>query len=219
MNLMPRRAPLTMLVALLALGTSACGLLGDASELLTIRVPVTYTVPVSIPVAYPGNQTLSELIENGETSVPIITYVPIDLRSVSDELANADVVEEVVIQAISMEVEENTLEDAAIQPFEVRVGEPGTEIVGENVAGASWDSALVIGTTPTIEIATPPFTGTVQADINAQNQQEVADEIARLQFGLGMGTELLIPEGGVPDSSGVARCRFTLELVFVVDPL
>lgn len=214
-----RRTAVVLGLSTLALGSASCELVGDTTDILAVRVPVTYTLPVTIPVAYPGNERLSELQANGETSVPILSYIPVDLGTVDDQLTNANLVEEVIIEAVTMEVVSNTLEEVTIQPFEIRVGEPGTEILGAEVAGSDWDSALVVGATPSIQPATPPFTGSIPAEMNTANQLAAAQRIANLEFGFGMGTELTIPSGELPSSSGRADVRFTLQLVFVVDPL
>lgn len=214
-----RRAAFAIPVVALGLATASCEVVGDTTDLLQVTIPVTYTLPITVPVAYPGNERLAELRSNGERSVQILSYVPVDLGSIDDRLTNANVVEEVRIESITMEVVENTLDEVAIQPFEIRVGEPGTQILGAEVAGAEWESALLVGSTPVIAVASPPFTGTVPAEIVAANQGAAASKIANLEFGFGMGTELLLPEGDLPASSGRADVRFTLQLAFVIDPL
>lgn len=190
----------------------------EENDLLAITIPLTYTVPVELPVVYPGSERIAELEARNERSVAIVSYVPVDLGSADDRIANAEVIEEVRIEAVTMEVVSNTLDDVALQPFEIRVGEPGTQVLGAELAGQDWDSALAVAVTPVVAASSPPFTGNVPAEINSANQAAAAQRMAAIEFGLGFGTSLSIEQGNLP-AGGRADVKFTFQLAVVIDPL
>lgn len=190
----------------------------EENDLLAITIPVTYTIPVQIPVVYPGSERIAELQARNERSVPIVSYVPVDLGSADNRIASAAVIEEVRIEGVTMEVVSNTLADVDIQPFEIRVGEPGTQVLAAELGGDDWASALSVAVTPVIEAAAPPFTGSVAAEINSANQAAAAQRMAAIEFGLGFGTSLSIEQGDLP-VGGRADVKFTLQLAVVIDPL
>lgn len=212
-----QRATLVCFVLAALPALSGCELFGDTDELLEFDLPLTYTVPVTVPIQYPDAERIQQLQNANERSWPLFFYVPIDLSSVSSQLTSADVVEEVTVSAVTMEVVTNTLEGADIQPFELRVGEPGTAVTGTQEASPTWEGAVLVAETPVIPHTTPQFVGEVQATV-AADQNGAADRIAMLSFGFGMGTHLVIPEGSFP-AGGRAEVQFTLELVITINPL
>ncbi len=215
MNSLTRRTALLGLAGVFAMSAAGCSILGDTlSELTTITVPLTYEIPRSIPVAFPGDERLSALQNDGADIYPIVNYLPIDLSSVSSQIPGADVVQEVRIVGISMDVESNTL-STPLEGFDFRIGEPGTELVGQEVGGANWDSALSVGMT---DEQIPAFVGVVPAVMNQGNLSPAGQQIADLSFGFGIGTQLEIPAGELQDG-GVANVRFTLELEFIIKVL
>lgn len=217
MNLRNPLLPLAFVALAAPLATAGCGII-DTSEVLGVTVPLTYEIPVDIPVVYPGSERIAQLQAENKRSVDILAYVPVDLAQVSEQIAKADVIEEVRIESVTMEVISNTLEDVDIQPFEIRIGEPGTQVLGAEVAGAEWNSALVAAIVPTVEASTPAFTGVVPADVVPENRTAVAEQIAQLQFGVGMGTALSIEQGNLPEG-GRADVRFTFTLAIRINPL
>lgn len=215
MNSFSRRIALIGLAGTFALGVSGCSVLNETiSDLTTITVPVTYEIPRSIPIAFPGDERLSALQNDGADVYPIVNYLPIDLSAVSSQIPGAEVVEEVRIVGISMDVEGNTL-STPLEAFDFRIGEPGTELLGQEVGGSDWDAALSVGVTAE-QIAA--FVGVVPATMNQGNLSPAGQQIADLSFGFGIGTQLEIPSGNLQEG-GVANVRFTLELEFIIKVL
>ncbi|MFT6395919.1 MAG: hypothetical protein ACJAYU_000661 [Bradymonadia bacterium] len=210
-----RRTALIGLAGAFAMSAPGCSILGDTiSDLATITVPVTYEIPRSIPIAFPGDERLAALQNDGADVYPIVNYLPIDLSSVSSQIPGAEVVEEVRIVGISMDVEGNSL-STPLEAFDFRIGEPGTELIGQEVGGADWDSALSVGITDEQVAA---FVGVVPAVMNQGNLSPAGQQIADLSFGFGIGTQLEIPAGNLQEG-GVANVRFTLELEFIIKVL
>lgn len=206
-----------LLVAVLPVLLGSCDF-AEENNLLAITIPLTYEIPVTLPVVYPSNERIAQLQAQNERSVAIVSYVPIDLGEADERIANAEVIEEVRIEAVTMEVVSNTLDDVDLQPFEIRVGEPGTQVLGAELAGEDWDSALAVAVTPVVAASAPPFTGNVPAEINSANQAAASQRIAAIEFGLGFGTSLSIDRGNLP-AGGRADVKFTLQLAVVIDPL
>ncbi len=135
-------------------------------------------------------------------------------NGISDDIPGASAVEEVRITGVEVTISDNTL-DTDIEPFEVRIGDPGTEVLGAEIAGDDWNNALLVAVT---ETAGPGFQGVMDADIVTENQSTTGRKIANLQFGIGIGTALVIPQGDI-QPGGTARAQFTFHLDFVVKPL
>jgi len=211
-----RRTFSALVVTALAGSVQGCGLL-DTDELLTFNIPLTYTLPVTIPIAYPPSGRLSDLRAQGSTSVPIQSYVPVSvdqLQGVDSRLTNQDIVQEVRIDSVTMVVESNTLTDVALQPFEFRVGEPGVQVLAAELAGGDFENAMIAAVVPA---QSPGFTGSVPGQIVDANRSPIGRRIAELDFGIGIGTSLLL-DGQIPEG-GKAEVKFTIRLVFVVKPL
>ncbi len=206
-----------MFLSAAALGGSSCGLLGDTDDLLNFTIPVTYTIPATLPIQYPPLDQIEQMQNNNERSLAIISYIPVDASSLDSRLTSGELVEEVRITGMTMSVLTNTLEDVNIEPFEIRVGAPGTQFMGSEDGGTDWGDAIPVAVTPVVLAATPGFVGDVPAVI-APDQLGASDRIAQLQFGIGFGTTLSIPEGEFT-SGGKAEVQFTIELGFVVSPL
>ena len=205
-----------LVTAFLVSSTAGCGILGETlSDLTSITIPFTYEVPRSIPIAYPGSERLSQLQNENEDVYPVVNYLPIDISAVlPNGVPGASAIEEVRVVGITMTIEDNTL-DTSLQEFDFRVGEPGTELLGQEVGGSDWDTALSIGVTP---VQPAGQTGAVPADMVVENLSAAGQQIAQLSFGFGIGTSLVIPEGDLP-GGGVATVRFTLRMELIVQPL
>lgn len=211
-----RRQALLLTTAFMMSANAGCGILSETlDDLTTFEVPFTYEVPRSIPIAYPGDERLTELQNGDEDIYPIVNYLPIDISAVlPNDVPGANAIEEVRVVGIIMTIEDNTL-DTSLQEFDFRVGEPGTELLGQEVGGSDWDAALSIGTTAVQPAGT---TGAVDADMVAANLSAAGQRIAELSFGFGIGTSLVIPAGDLP-AGGVATVRFTLQMVLIVKAL
>lgn len=205
----------------MAITSASCELLGDPDDLLSFTIPVTYTIPMTLPLAYPDLDRIEQLQNNNERSVPIFFYLPVDVSGLDERLTNGEIVEEVQITGLTMDVQSNTLEDVALQPFEIRIGAPGTAVTGQgnenDGSNDDWNNAVQVAVTELIPPTTPPFTGEVQATI-AGDQTGASDRIAQLSFGMGIGTSLSIPEGDFT-GGGQADLQFTISLGFLVAPL
>ena len=211
MKTLTRRSVLALAAAGLVTSAAGCDIIEDAT---TITIPVTYEIPRTIPIAYPGSERLSQLQNENADVYPIVNYLPVDLEGVNSQIPGSQVVREVRVVAIRMNIESNTL-DTSLQEFDFRVGEPGTELLGQEVGGSDWDSALSIGIT---DVQPAGHVGVVNANMVAENLSAAGERIADLNFGFGIGTSLVIPAGDIPEG-GVANVRFTLDLEFLIRPL
>ena len=197
---------LTALLALSTLTLASCELFEDTEDLLAVNIPLEYEIPTALPIIVPGSEAIANLpVQNGEIVVNIPpVYVPIDLAGQDDRLSGgASVVKSVQIVGMDMTIDENTL-DIPIQPIELRIGTPDQD----------FDQALPVAITN--ELA-PGFTGTDVAEIIAQNSEAAGETVADLAFGMGMGTQLIIPEDNIPEG-GQANARFTLRLNIKIAP-
>lgn len=212
-----RVSRLLLLCAALPLALASCDeLLGE--DFGTITYPLEYEIPVNFPIAYPPLATLQQLQNDGEDRYPIQFYVPVDLSGQTSWLTGSNVVDEVRIVGVTMEIAENTM-TTPIEPVEFRVGDgSGQEFTVPGTRNDSFEGALQVAVTPLIELQAPPFTGTQAAEIVSANTTAAATRIAELDFGVGLGTELVIPAGELPEG-GRANARFTLELQFVINPI
>jgi hypothetical protein len=207
-----RRQTFLLAAGFLVSANAGCGVL---DQLTTFEVPFTYEIPRSVPIAYPGSERLAQIQNNNEDVYGIVNYLPIDISSVlPDNIPGANAIEEVRVVGITMTIEDNTL-DTSLQEFDFRVGEPGTELLGQEVGGSDWGSALSIGVTP---VQPAGHTGAVPADMVASNLSAAGQRIADLSFGFGIGTSLVIPEGDLP-AGGVATVRFTLHMELIVSAI
>ena len=211
MTTLTRRTVLALAAAGMIASVAGCDIIEDAT---TLTIPVSYEIPQTVPIAYPGSERLSQLQNESADVYPIVNYLPIDLQDVHSQIPGADAVREVRVVAIRMNIESNTL-DTSLQEFDFRVGEPGTQLLGQEVGGSDWDSALSIGVT---DVQPAGMTGVVNANMVAENLSTAGQQIADLSFGFGIGTSLVIPEGNIPEG-GVANVRFTLDLEFLIRPL
>ena len=218
---MERRLPAALAVRLLALAlalpfTSGCGLFGAVEDLGSISIPLTFDLPGAYPIAYPSAEQFEQLQSQGEVTFPIQFYVPVDIAGIDSRIPSTDVVQEVRVSGITMNVVQNTLQ-TPLEPIEFRIGTSDASFDIPGTRNQSYESALPIGVTDQIPVQDPTFTGPVEAMIVADNQSQAGQLIADLDFGVGIGTELVIPEGNIP-GGGAARVEFTLELQFVVSP-
>jgi len=198
-----------LLTALLALSTmtlASCELFEDTEDLLAINIPLEYEIPQALPIIIPGSEAIANSpVENGEIVIDIPTvYLPVDIAGQDERLsAGTSVVKSVQIVGMDMTIDENTL-DIPIQPIELRIG----------TTDQDFDQALPVAITS--ELA-PGFTGTDVAEIIAQNSEAAGEYVGNLQFGIGMGTQLIIPEDNIPEG-GQANARFTLRLNIKIAP-
>ena len=212
-----RAARLLALVLTLPLALTACDevLNGDFA---TVTQDLSYEIPVDFPIAYPGASALEQLQNDGEDRFPIQFYIPIDLQGQASWLANSSVVDEVRIVGVTMQISDNTL-STPIEPVELRIGAATDQrFEAPGTRNESFEAALQVATTPVVALQDPAFTGPVQAEVVAANSSAAGQRIAALDFGVGLGTELVIPEGNLP-ASGRANARFTLDLEFVINPI
>lgn len=197
-------------------GLTGCDLFGDTDELGTISLPLTFSIPGTYPIVYPSAEEFARLENEGENTYPLQFYIPVDLQGIDSRLPNANVVQEVRVVGITMEVVQNNLR-TPIEPIEFRVGASDTSFDAPGTRSQSYESAFPIGVTDQIPVQDPGFTGTVEATIIEDNQSEAGRFIAELDFGIGVGTELVIPDGNIP-GGGAARVEFSLDLQFVLNP-
>lgn len=208
---------LLLLCAALPLALSSCdSVLGE--DFGTVTYPLTYEVRDALPIRYPPTSVMQQLQNDGEDRYPIQFYIPVDLSGQASWLTNSSVVDEVRITGVTMRIEDNSL-TVPIEPVELRVGEGSDQrFVVPGTRNDSFEGALQVAVTETIAVQSPPFSGTVEADIVEGNTSAAGQRIAQLNFGIGMGTEFVVPEGNIPEG-GSANARFTLEMQFVINPL
>jgi hypothetical protein len=180
----------------------------DATELATITIPVTFPVPVPLPLVYPSADQLAALPLNNDNEyvveIPPV-YVNADLAGLDPRLEQgASVVREIRLTGVTLSISDNTI-DVPLQPIELRIGAVDTDFDQAMPAALSDELAA-------------QFEGDHQAPLVADNSAEIAQTLAALRFGAGLGTTVLIPEGSLP-AGGRATARFTLRLEIDINPI
>lgn len=195
--------------AVVSMGASfaGCSLLDDPANLLTVNVPVSVTVPGQLPIIYPSNDTIAGLPvqSNGERvfQVPAI-YVPgPDIAAQIPALSGDNVIRSVRVRRVFVTVTDNTM-PVPIEPIEIRIG------TLQNDFDQAYPMAF------TAEVA-PGQNGEVDGEIIADNVDPIGQILRTASFGLGMTTQLIIPEG-TPPSGGRANAQFSFELEVTVGP-
>jgi len=206
-NANPTFAPLLTILALVAWTAPGCELFGDPDELLAINVPITYTVPQTLVISIPDQSIIGDRPQGADETwtidIPPVYLPDINLAEMDSRLSRgASIVDRVEIVGVRLDVSNNSL-NVPIQPITLRVGSPS----------ASYESALDVAVTQTLQ---PGFTGSSEATIVDTNRIAAGEALGNLQFGMGMGTSLVVPAGVTPQGS--ANADLTLSLNIRIKP-
>ena len=220
--------PTTLLIAAslaLAPFASGCDFIeefwGSPDELSTVRIPVTFTLPERLPIAMPDAVTVAAMPvdANGnrflatcttaspdplDPCLPPVYVGDMNLAELDEtgQLASAEgTIDSIEISGVTLNVLENTM-NVEMQPIEIRIGGPV----------ADYFTALAAANTPIVPAGT---TGPVEGSAVEANRAAVGQELGDFEFGMGMGTTLLIP-GDVEPNGGTAQAEVVLSLVIVI---
>ncbi len=190
-----------------SLSASGCDWLQDEGRGLLgqyIDVEREFTVSLpEFPVAYP-----LEFLPDGdaitqEQRVPFNTpMVGFDLSAATEfNVQGINLFERIELVGMEIIVDENTL-NIPMEAVEIRFGGPG-ESYGQAVTAAATDPI------------TPGTTGTIQAEVIAQNDAEVTALLTGGNFRFGLGTEWVLNEGPLPEGRATMKIRITIRAVVI----
>jgi hypothetical protein len=187
---------------------TGCGWLDEAEDATTLRFPIEFDIPTAVTIPYPSSAEISALpvVSGAERRVllPAIYPIPVDIEALDPTGKVAeyrDRIKGIEISAITANVTSNTF-PVAVQPIEIRVGEPSD----------SFENATIAATLP--EVAAGATPSAQNAVIDASKRESVGNVLQSLTFRMGARTSILVPEGSPPEGGSVSmKLRVKLDIV------